>query len=268
MQEEPLSRPLARSRVSRLSLHIRTELAQLWSEKKMVPTLTSRREWSKIRGVQASRISAWFVQRKFNDKKAGKPVSDETYDLSLDIPDYILATNERFGVKGEMSSSPLPMPIGKRVNNGRNDSVYTRMRLDDRHTPPPDSDDTLVASSPLAPHSIPQTRKKYAYSPALGNSPISKPSIRSTESDQTSPTTLLDTYIPELSSEPATKFVYPSDDLLLPFTPDQDQVLCTLGIHSGSETSSNFVCPLCSLDISNYSGTFLRRTLHLSHAHA
>lgn len=234
----------------------------------MVPTLTSRREWSKIRGVQASRISAWFVQRKFNDKKAGKPVSDETYDLSLDIPDYILATNERFGVKGEMSSSPLPMPIGKRVNNGRNDSVYTRMRLDDRHTPPPDSDDTLVASSPLAPHSIPQTRKKYVYSPALGISPISKSSIRSTESDQTSPTTLLDTYIPELSSEPATKFVYPPDDLLLPFIPDQDQVLCTLGIHSGSETSSNFVCPLCSLDVSNYSGTVLRRILHLSHAHA
>ena len=151
------------------------------------------------------RVSGWFIQRKCNDKKAGKPVSDETYDLSLDIPDYILAE--------------------------RNDSIFTR-RLD---TPAPDSDDTLVTSSPPALHGDPQARNKYAYNHGP-NDP--------------------DDFIPPLSPEPATEFVYPPDDLLLPFTPDENQPLCTSGIQSESESETEFyACPLCSVDISEYSGT-------------
>ena len=192
-------------RQPRLTPRTRAELHQLWSDKKMVPTIASRREWCKIRGIPVDRVSGWFIQRKCNDKKAGKPVSEETYDLSLDIPDYILAE--------------------------RNDSIFTR-RLD---TPAPDSDDTLVTSSPPALHGDPQARNKRAYSHGP-NDP--------------------DDFIPPLSPEPATEFVYPPDDLLLPFTPDENQPLCTSGIQSESESETFYTCPLCSVDISEYSGTF------------
>src|SRR6202042_1091705 len=66
--------------------HVVSELLSLWSSDPRVPSASSRRKWSELRHADPLKISAWFSRRKAAAKKGGNPISEDTYELSLDPP--------------------------------------------------------------------------------------------------------------------------------------------------------------------------------------
>src|SRR5882672_8170917 len=81
LKHNPTSKP-----ISTIPPHVVAELLALWSSDPRVPSASSRREWAALRQVNTSKIGAWFSRRKAAARKAGNPISEDTYELSLDPP--------------------------------------------------------------------------------------------------------------------------------------------------------------------------------------
>jgi hypothetical protein len=92
--------------------HIVAELLALRSSDPRVPSASSRREWAGLRQVDTSKIGTWFSRRKVAARKAGNPISEDTYELSLDPPPppsaTILVLSDIDTKKGLLSSLALP----------------------------------------------------------------------------------------------------------------------------------------------------------------
>ncbi|THH21487.1 hypothetical protein EW146_g98 [Bondarzewia mesenterica] len=65
------------------SSHI-AELSGIWAADQRVPTLSSRRTWALARHLKPTLVNKWFTSKKSAAKRAGKLVSDDTYDLPVD----------------------------------------------------------------------------------------------------------------------------------------------------------------------------------------
>jgi hypothetical protein len=142
--------------------HVLTELLSLWSSDPRVPSASSRREWSALRQVDPAKIGGWFSKRKAAAKKAGNPISEYMYELSLDPPPpppppppapsaQTLMPSDLERKKDILSSSPGPAVRGrlrarKRIKieelSSDIDTAYTSAS-----TPFSDDRNTLIASS-------------------------------------------------------------------------------------------------------------------------
>ncbi|KAJ8593648.1 hypothetical protein M405DRAFT_714352, partial [Rhizopogon salebrosus TDB-379] len=70
--------------VPRLSPAVLQELWAIWKSDPRVPTVDSRRAWAASRNTSLTHVHHWFYIRKRKAKKAGKPISNDTYELSLE----------------------------------------------------------------------------------------------------------------------------------------------------------------------------------------
>ncbi|OAX35887.1 hypothetical protein K503DRAFT_773037, partial [Rhizopogon vinicolor AM-OR11-026] len=108
-----------------LTPEVLQELWEIWKSDPRVPTAASRRAWAVSRNANPRRIHHWFYIRK----KTGNPISDETYELSLEsraVPVVLEARKEL--------ASPSPSPS---------------LVCSDMTDVDPPSDDTLVADYSL-----------------------------------------------------------------------------------------------------------------------
>jgi hypothetical protein len=144
--------------VPALPLHVISELWSLWNADPRVPTASSRRKWSALRQVDSSKVSTWFWRRKALAKKAGNPISQDTYELSLDrpapspppvtmpVPNHIKLAGKKELFAGSPSARrhrSLPKKIKvEQLEPSLDDTAYNS---DSAFTP--FSDDTVIASS-------------------------------------------------------------------------------------------------------------------------
>lgn len=68
----------------RLSPSILEELWSIWRADPRVPSVKSRRSWAISRDVNSRLVDGWFLRRRTYAKKAGQPLSDDSYDLPLE----------------------------------------------------------------------------------------------------------------------------------------------------------------------------------------
>jgi hypothetical protein len=59
-------------------------LSEIWRIDPRVPSIVSRRAWALANGYDPRKVNQWFNRRKAADKKAGRRVSEELYELSVD----------------------------------------------------------------------------------------------------------------------------------------------------------------------------------------
>ncbi|EGO22776.1 hypothetical protein SERLADRAFT_471182, partial [Serpula lacrymans var. lacrymans S7.9] len=62
------------------------DLWTIWRYDQRLPSKTSRNAWALSRGADPEKVDTWFYRRKTAARKAGNPLSDETYELPLDAP--------------------------------------------------------------------------------------------------------------------------------------------------------------------------------------
>ncbi|KAG1746390.1 hypothetical protein EDB19DRAFT_1605066, partial [Suillus lakei] len=62
------------------------ELWAIWISDPRIPTRASRHAWAASRNISPVRVDGWFWARKSKAKKVGKPLTNETYALSLVPP--------------------------------------------------------------------------------------------------------------------------------------------------------------------------------------
>ncbi|KAG2034703.1 hypothetical protein BDR03DRAFT_826045, partial [Suillus americanus] len=67
-----------------ITLAARKELWVIWKSDPRVPTVASRHAWAASRNVSALRVDHWFGARKSRAKKLGQPISNDSYELSLE----------------------------------------------------------------------------------------------------------------------------------------------------------------------------------------
>ncbi|KAG2140499.1 uncharacterized protein EDB93DRAFT_1161480 [Suillus bovinus] len=61
----------------------REELWVIWKSDPRVPTVASRHAWAVSRNISPLRVDQWFSNRKSQAKKQGRPISSDSYELSL-----------------------------------------------------------------------------------------------------------------------------------------------------------------------------------------
>ncbi|KAH7888068.1 hypothetical protein F5I97DRAFT_1780970, partial [Phlebopus sp. FC_14] len=66
-----------------LSFHL-AELREIWKGDPRVPTVASRRAWAISRNVKPRLVDNWFLRRRACARRAGEPISEEAYELSLE----------------------------------------------------------------------------------------------------------------------------------------------------------------------------------------
>jgi len=76
--------PAPKRPLPHLTRAVLQELREIWKHDPRVPTIASRYAWAASRNVDATRVHTWFYTRKIKAKKAGTPISNETYDMSLE----------------------------------------------------------------------------------------------------------------------------------------------------------------------------------------
>ena len=63
------------------------ELNKIWAHDQRIPSLKSRKAWSKARGVDAKFVHAWFSRKRYNVmKKTGEVPPNGTYELDPQAP--------------------------------------------------------------------------------------------------------------------------------------------------------------------------------------
>ncbi|KAG1736638.1 uncharacterized protein EDB91DRAFT_1012979, partial [Suillus paluster] len=81
---QEVSAPTEKAPIPFLSPAILEELWVIWKSDPRVPTIASRRAWAASRNISPMRIDNWFSLRKAQAKKTRQPISNETYELSLE----------------------------------------------------------------------------------------------------------------------------------------------------------------------------------------
>jgi hypothetical protein len=127
--------------------HVIFELLTLWSSDPRVPSADSRRKWSALRQVDPLKIGGWFSRKKTAAKKAGNPISEDTYELSLDPPP--LAPPRTLVLQKKDLSGGLSVP-----HNSRRGHAHKRIKIEDlssddtayNSVSTPSSDGTVIAS--------------------------------------------------------------------------------------------------------------------------
>lgn len=76
--------PSPKASVPHMTLAAREELWAIWRSDPRVPTIASRHAWAASRNVSLIRVDQWFSSRKSKAKKSGQPVSNDSYELSLE----------------------------------------------------------------------------------------------------------------------------------------------------------------------------------------
>lgn len=66
-----------------LPVHL-LELRAIWKEDQRVPSAASRRAWAISRNANPTLVNNWFHRRRAAAKRAGKPITRESYELSLE----------------------------------------------------------------------------------------------------------------------------------------------------------------------------------------
>jgi hypothetical protein len=115
--KSPSPKPL----VPLLTPTVRKELWVIWKSDPRVPTIASRHAWAASRNISPFRVDQWFGARKSRAKKLGQPISNDTYELSLE-PRAIPANLE---VKRELLS-PSPSCSEKTdINSLSDDTLFS-----------------------------------------------------------------------------------------------------------------------------------------------
>ena len=148
------ARPQRRPR-ERLTSSVLEELWSIWRTDPRVPSVRSRRSWAISRNANPRLVDHWFCRRRTCAKKAGQPISDETYDLPLD-PGLLIAP------KREESVEPGFDPFSDLPSDDTLALVY-----------PPDDDDfkNIEASSDTALDDVPPVEPKGTEIPAYTEVP-------------------------------------------------------------------------------------------------
>ncbi|KIK91215.1 hypothetical protein PAXRUDRAFT_642364 [Paxillus rubicundulus Ve08.2h10] len=81
--ERPDPHPRTRTQ-HRLSNSILYELWSIWKAHPRVPSVESRRAWANSRSAAPNLVDNWFLRRKACAKKAGEPIREGPYELSLE----------------------------------------------------------------------------------------------------------------------------------------------------------------------------------------
>ncbi|KAG2338720.1 hypothetical protein BDR05DRAFT_968867 [Suillus weaverae] len=76
--------PSPKATVPYITLAAREELWVIWKSDPRVPTIASRHAWAASRNVSPLRVDQWFCSRKSQAKKLGQPISNDSYELSLE----------------------------------------------------------------------------------------------------------------------------------------------------------------------------------------
>lgn len=76
--------PSPKAPIPRLTLAVREELWAIWKPDPRVPTVASRHAWAVSRNASPLRVDQWFSARKSQAKKLGRPISNDSYELSLE----------------------------------------------------------------------------------------------------------------------------------------------------------------------------------------
>ncbi|KAF8841438.1 hypothetical protein BDN67DRAFT_881851, partial [Paxillus ammoniavirescens] len=81
--ERPDPQPATRTK-RRLHSSILYELWSIWNAHPRVPSVESRRAWANSRSAAPNLVDNWFLRRKACAKKAGEPILEGPYELSLE----------------------------------------------------------------------------------------------------------------------------------------------------------------------------------------
>lgn len=60
------------------------ELRAIWKEDQRVPSVASRRAWAISRNANPTLVNSWFHRRRAAAKRAGEPITLESYELTLE----------------------------------------------------------------------------------------------------------------------------------------------------------------------------------------
>ncbi|KAI6121291.1 hypothetical protein F5141DRAFT_1089224 [Pisolithus sp. B1] len=93
------------------------ELRAIWKEDQRVPSVASRRAWAISRNANPTLVNSWFHRRRAAAKRAGEPITLESYELSLEsrlnhgppvltgleLPFSVSSDDEKLGLDNDFS---------------------------------------------------------------------------------------------------------------------------------------------------------------------
>ncbi|KAG1837332.1 hypothetical protein DFJ58DRAFT_749525 [Suillus subalutaceus] len=204
-----------------ITLAARRELLVIWKSDPRVPTIASRHAWAVSRNVSPLRVNQWFGARKSRAKKLGQPISNDSYELSLEP--------RAVSVKRELLS-PSPTCSDKTDINLRSDDTLVSSDAYGSDASYMSSRSSVAASS-MTPELAQGNR--YLLHEAQNSSSVSRTLTPKTNDAQDA------SYRKDLFSLAPSFSIY--DDSSTDNIPDLLRKLC----NQGDSDISDFTCTLC-----------------------